>query len=175
MNLFIMLLQILLIGDSLSLYPGGYQSRIKEEVLNLSKVGAPTGYMLNKINQNKSIIKNYKHVIFYGGVNDVYGGVNQRVTLSNIQKSIDTINKYGGHAVIILGYNPLIQPNKTKANEWRDLQQKISTQIKGAKIIPICPFLLPKHLSDHVHLNSEGNKIFGDWIKSQLKNKLLTN
>ncbi len=170
-----MLLQILLIGDSLSLYPGGYQSRIKEEVLNLSKVGAPTGYMLNKINQNKSIIKNYKHVIFYGGVNDVYGGVNQRVTLSNIQKSIDTINKYGGHAVIILGYNPLIQPNKTKANEWRDLQQKISTQIKGAKIIPICPFLLPKHLSDHVHLNSEGNKIFGDWIKSQLKNKLLTN
>ena len=168
MSLFIMLLHILLVGDSLSLYPGGYQSHIKGEVLNLSKVGAPTSYMLNKINHNKSIIKNYKQVIFYGGVNDVYGGVSQKVTLSNIQKSVDTINKYGGKAVIILGYNPLIQPNKTKANEWRDLQQKIATQIKGAKIIPVCPFLLPKHLSDHVHLNSEGNKIFGDWIKKNL-------
>lgn len=168
MNLFITLLHILIIGDSLSLYPGGYQSHIKGDVLNLSKVGAPTSYMLNKINQNKSILKNYKHVIFYGGVNDVYGGVSQKITLSNIQQSVDTVNKYGGHITIILGYNPLIQPNKQKANEWRDLQQKITTQIKGAKIIPICPFLLPKHLSDNVHLNSEGNKIFGDWIKKNL-------
>jgi lysophospholipase L1-like esterase len=170
-----MLIKILLVGDSLSLYPGGYQTHINSNVTNLSKVGKSTSYMLNVINEHKKEIKGYKHVIFYGGVNDVYGGVNQRVTLNNIQRAVDTVRKYGGNMIVIIGYNPLIQPNKAKANEWRDLQTKIATEIKGARIVPMCPYLLPKHLSDNVHLNTEGNKIFGDWIKSQLKNRLLTN
>ena len=77
MNLLLVLLislKILIIGDSLSLYPGGYQTKISDNVTNISKVGRSTSVMLKTLIANKTQIHKHKHVIIYGGINDIYGG-----------------------------------------------------------------------------------------------------
>ena len=169
---FLLSLKILIIGDSLSLYPGGYQTKISNNVTNISKVGRSTSAMLKTLIANKTQIHKYKHVIIYGGINDIYGGVSEGVVVKNIQKMVDIVNKEKSTAVVVLGYDPLkYQPNKSKALKYSHLQNTLLNNINGAIIvIPTFYGIKNNHMSkDGIHLNTEGNKAFTKHILDHLK------
>lgn len=159
--------KIMVIGDSLSLFPGGYQTQLSNNITNLSKVGRPTSKMLNILDKNKSKIRKTDLVIIYGGINDIYGGVNESVVVSNIQKMVNIVNENGGHPVLILGYNPLkVQHNKNKAMKYHKFQNLLKTKIYGVRrIVPIFEDINNSHMSkDGIHLNVKGNRAFTEHI-----------
>jgi lysophospholipase L1-like esterase len=169
---FLISLKILIIGDSLSLYPGGYQTKVSDNVINISKVGRPTLVMLKVLTANKTQIHNHKHVIIYGGINDIYGGVSEDVVVKNIQKMVNIVNKEKGTAVVVLGYNSLkVHHNRIKASKYYNLQNLLKNKITGARyIIPVFDGIDKSCISkDGIHLNAKGNKAFSKHILNHLK------
>jgi lysophospholipase L1-like esterase len=169
---FLISLKILIIGDSLSLYSGGYQTKVSDNVTNISKVGRSTSAMLKTLIANKTQIHKHKHVIIYGGINDIYGGVDEKIIVKNIQKMVNIINAEKSHAVVVLGYDPLtVQHNKSKALKYSQLQWSLLNNINGDVIvIPVFYGIKPQHMSkDGIHLNAEGNKAFTKHILNHLK------
>ena len=162
--IFILLIKFIILGDSLSCNPIGWQSSLKNTI-NLSSVGKSTSYMLRMLKTKENTIDSETKVIIFGGVNDVYGGVPQKKTLTNIQEMVDITKKHGGSPIIILGYTPT--KNKIKVNQYLKLQKDINNTIKNAHIIPTCSDIKPEHLADGIHLNSKGNKIFKEYIKNK--------
>ena len=169
---FLIPLKILIIGDSLSLYPGGYQTKVSDNVTNISKVGRSTSVMLNTLIANKTQIHKHKHVIIYGGINDIYGGVSEDVIVKNIQKMVDIVNEEKSIAIVVLGYDPLkVQHNKSKALKYSHLQNTLLNKINGSIIIvPVFYDIKSEHMSkDGIHLNTEGNRVFAKHILDYLK------
>jgi lysophospholipase L1-like esterase len=169
---FLISLKILIIGDSLSLYPGGYQTKVSDNVTNISKVGRSTSVMLKVLTANKTQIHKHKHVIIYGGINDIYGGANEDAVVKNIQKMVDIVNEEKSTAIVVLGYDPLkVQHNKSKALKYSHLQTSILNKIKGATIIvPVFYGIKSQHMSkDGIHLNAEGNRAFTKHVLDHLK------
>jgi lysophospholipase L1-like esterase len=169
---FLISLKVLIIGDSLSLYPGGYQTKISDNVTNISKVGRSTSVMLKTLIANKTQIHKYKHVIIYGGINDIYGGANEDAVVRNIQKMVDIVNEEKGTAIVVLGYNPLkVHHNRIKASKYYNLQNLLKNKITGARyIIPVFDEIDKSCISkDGIHLNAKGNKAFSKHILYNLK------
>lgn len=175
MNLLLVLLislKILIIGDSLSLYPGGYQTKISDNVTNISKVGRPTSVMLKTLTANKTQIHKHKHVIIYGGINDIYGGASEDAVVKNIQKMVNIVNEEKSTAIVVLGYNPLkVHHNKSKALKYHNLQNLLKNKITSAGyIIPVFDGIDKSCISkDGIHLNAKGNKAFTKHILDHLK------
>ena len=174
MNLLFVILwswKIMIIGDSLSLFPGGYQTQLSNNITNLSKVGYPTSKMLKILDKNKSKIRKHDLVIIYGGINDIYGGVNESVVVGNIQKMVNIVNENGGHPVLILGYNPLkVHRNKNKSIKYYNLQTSLKTKIHGVRrIVPIFDDINNSHMSkDGIHLNVKGNRAFTEHVLNHI-------
>lgn len=153
----------MVIGDSLSLFPGGYQTQLSGHVTNISKVGRSTYGMVQVLNENKGKIRNQDIVVIYGGINDIYGGTNEYNVINNIQKMVNIVNENEGHPVLILGYNPLnVHHNKTKALKYHNLQNLLKYKITGVKcIVPVFDGIDKSCVSgDGIHLNSKGNILF---------------
>lgn len=174
MNLLFVILwswKIMIIGDSLSLFPGGYQTQLSNNITNLSKVGYPTSKMLKILDKNKSKIRKHDLVIIYGGINDIYGGVNESVVVGNIQKMVNIVNENGGHPVLILGYNSLkVHRNKNKSIKYYKLQTSLKTKIHGVRrIVPIFDDINNSHMSkDGIHLNVKGNRAFTEHLLNHI-------
>ena len=170
MNILFLILwswKILVIGDSLSLFPGGYQTQLSNHVTNISKVGRSTSEMVRVLNQNKSKIRSQDIVVIYGGINDIYGGVREDKIVSNIQKMVDIVNENGGHPVLVLGYNPLkVHHNKIKASKYYNLQNLLKSKITGATcIVPVFGGIDKSCVSkDGIHLNVKGNRAFTEHL-----------
>jgi lysophospholipase L1-like esterase len=161
----------MIIGDSLSLFPGGYQTQLSNNITNLSKVGYPTSKMLKILDKNKSKIRKHDLVIIYGGINDIYGGVNESVVVGNIQKMVNIVNENGGYPVLILGYNPLkVHRNKNKSIKYYKLQTSLKTKIHGVRrIVPIFDDINNSHMSkDGIHLNVKGNRAFTEHLLNHI-------
>ena len=75
--IFILLIKFIILGDSLSCNPIGWQSSLKNTI-NLSSVGNSTSYMLRMLKTKENTIDSGIKVIIFGGINDVYGGVSPK-------------------------------------------------------------------------------------------------
>lgn len=170
--------KVLLIGDSLTANPAGWQSQLCEskdwDCTNLSVKGSKTKGMLQSLKDQLAKDRSFKQVIIYGGINDIFSHVKVDTAISNVQKMINVCQLYKIKPIIIIGYDP----NDINHNTWlknkieeaviRDryieYQYKLS-QLKGVKIVPVAS-LKKSDSNDGVHLTTDGQTRFYNQIKA---------
>ena len=176
---------VLVIGDSLSSYTGGWQDIISKKLnynlTNVSKSGAKTDWMLSKL---KSQLRyqlrcgsKYDIVYIYGGINDVFSNIEQNTTISNICEMIELCNGYDVKPYIIIGYNPHTVMESALPTEiisyrkigYFKLQQRIQSEIKQEYIIRMNRSISKTDVSDGIHLNPSGHYKLANWILTHIK------
>lgn len=176
---------VLVIGDSLSSYTGGWQDIISKKLnynlTNISKSGAKTDWMLNtlkyQLKYQLGCGSKYDIVYIYCGINDVFSNIQQNKTISNICEMIELCNGYGATPHIIIGYNPHMVMGVSLPSEiisyrklrYFKLQQKIQSEIKKEYIIPMNQSISKTDVSDGIHLNPSGHYKLANWILSHIK------
>lgn len=96
---------VAIVGDSLSLYPGGWQDILRYRynwlTYNLSKVGQVTATMVEKyqkFNQPHDI------VLIYAGANDIGAGIDKKFVYDNIRTLVKLAKEKRATPIIITGY-----------------------------------------------------------------------
>jgi lysophospholipase L1-like esterase len=186
---------ILFIGDSITDIDdakgrptGTYPLLLRKDKPNLSidvnaLGGKTTSWMLLNLPpylRNKK----YSKVFVYGGVNDSFStSIRPETTITNIQKMVDLAIQNGAKPYVVLGYEPVGFMDYRKMpttryvtkkeayipliERYRNLQQLMSTQIKGATIIPKIT-LGSAYTTDGTHPTGKGQRIIADTIKGYL-------
>jgi lysophospholipase L1-like esterase len=172
---------VLVIGDSLSSYTGGWQDIISKKLnynlTNVSKSGAKTDWMLGKLKYQLRCGSKYDIVYIYGGINDIFSNIEQNTTISNICEMIELCNRYDVKPYIIIGYNPYTVMESALPTEiisyrkigYFKLQQRIKSEIKQEYIIPMNRNISKTDVSDGIHLNLGGHYKLANWILNHIK------
>lgn len=144
--------KVTVIGDSLSLLPGGYQDILAKKydlvVSNLSKVGQTSAAALAryKLATDKPGI-----VFIFLGANDSYSGTNKRFTLDNIKQIQKLASGRGARTIIIPGY--LGKSSSDQAKAYNDLKNDMSS-LPGI-VVPLLR-IDSQDLADNIHLTKSG-------------------
>jgi lysophospholipase L1-like esterase len=174
-------LNVLVIGDSLSSYTGGWQDIISKKLnynlTNVSKSGAKTDWMLSKLKYQLKYNSKYNIVYIYGGINDVFSNIDQAKTISNICEMVELCTRYDIKPYIIIGYNPhtvMESALHTEISNYRKisyskLQHRIQSEIKREYIIRMDKHILRTDVSDGIHLNLGGHYKLANWILNHIK------
>jgi lysophospholipase L1-like esterase len=162
--------RILIIGDSISAYSHGWQNGLCKakglQYVNIAKGGMKTDWMLGTLKTELKKDHNYKKVLIYGGINDVYSNVNIDSIVRHVQQMVDISNDYGIMPIVIVGYDGRIANKNTWIKDkvlekkihdnYIIYQEKLIKEIKNATIVPIIP-ITEKDLADGIHLSAQGH------------------
>jgi lysophospholipase L1-like esterase len=174
-------LNVLVIGDSLSSYTGGWQDIISKKLnynlTNVSKSGAKTDWMLSKLKYQLKYNSKYNIVYIYGGINDVFSNIDQAKTIGNICEMVELCTRYDIKPYIIIGYNPHTVMESALHTEisnhrkisYSKLQHRIQSEIKREYIIRMDKHILRTDVSDGIHLNIKGHYKLANWILNHIK------
>ncbi len=93
---------VAIVGDSLSLYPGGWQDILRYRynwlTYNLSKVGQVSATMVEKYQNFK---QPHDIVLIYAGANDIAAQVDKKFVYDNIRTLIKLAKEKGATPIII--------------------------------------------------------------------------
>lgn len=193
--------KILFVGDSVtaildkngraitSTYPNyvikGLQGKnISVDVV--AKGGEATSWMKKEL-EKKLAQQKYDRVYVYGGINDAWNNsIKPETTLKNIEDMIDIINKNGGDAFIIQGYNPVgfMDYNKMPITRYQTsksdniplIKEYQQYQIDLGKLnksrndfVLLDKFELGQRTGDGIHPTTEGQKMIADFILKTIR------
>ena len=101
---------ILFVGDSITAgvnFSYSYLIQKKLSDINVDVLalgGMQTSWMLQNLPAQLAK-KKYDRVYIWGGVNDAFSGVTAEKAVANVQAMVDLVNKQGGQAYVIVGYD----------------------------------------------------------------------
>lgn len=140
---------VVIVGDSLSLYPGGWQSildgKYNWNVINLARVGNVTA---NMVGDYSNFTGNHDFVIVYGGANDIGAGLNYKFPLENINTIIELAKKRGKRVIVVTGYRPV---NDTVFQKKYGYFKNRLSSLPGI----VVPAITATSVKDNVHMTSE--------------------
>ena len=177
---------ILIVGDSHTVDVGWtWSSLLKKNYENVTIKaigGKRTSWMKEQLIDALSK-KHYDIVIIWGGNNDIFSLVSNNQVIKNIQDMVDMVNKQGGKAYVIQGYDYEVfaDPDKYKPTKYADkedmkkyrlkymdFQNSLADLIDGAVIIP--KFNLDNsYTKDNAHGNQAAHKYVYDKVVSYLE------
>jgi len=144
---------------------------------NLAQVGKTTTWMKNILSKFYSTWLFRPDILFiYGGGNDISNGISPESVVKNTQDMVDLARKYGTkHIYVIPGYRSSKVSLKAKAISESDAQlrdsykQMLTTQIKGATVLPIWEQADSTYSSDGLHISDQAKlKQFSDFISKAI-------
>jgi len=158
--------KVTIVGDSLSLLPGGWQDILAKKygwmVNNISKVGQTSAAGLSRF---KLVTDPGDIVFIFLGANDSYGGVNKSFTLDNIRQIQKLAKDKGARTVIIPGYLSNKVTNATAGKRYDDLKE--SMYLLPGIVVPILRSIDVADAPDGVHLTQSGQaqlaKLIDSW------------
>lgn len=169
--------RVLFVGDSLTSYSNGWQDVVGRTLgLDydvLARGGKRTSWMLKALEEQLAEDSEYDEVIIYGGINDSFSYVSSTSTIANIQSMVDLCNRLRIKPIVIVGYNPerVVQRTmyggavtKVCRDRYIVLQNKMKTNLRGCKIIPIEDSISRSDSDDGIHLRASGHRKFAKWI-----------
>ena len=147
--------RVTIVGDSLSLLPGGWQDILAKkygwQVNNISKVGQTSAGALSRF---KLIADPGDIVFIFLGANDSYGGINKAFTLDNIRTIQSLAKDRGARTVIIPGYLSSKVTNSVNGKRYDELKESMFW-LPGI-VVPIIRSVDPSDVPDGVHLSAKG-------------------
>jgi lysophospholipase L1-like esterase len=147
--------RVTIVGDSLSLLPGGWQDILAKkygwQVNNISKVGQTTANALSRF----KLVDDPGDIVFiFLGANDSYGGVNKAFTLDNI-KAIQSLAKAkGARTIIIPGYLSSKVTSSLQGKRYDELKESMFW-LPGI-VVPILRSISRNEAPDGIHLTLRG-------------------
>jgi lysophospholipase L1-like esterase len=147
--------RVTIVGDSLSLLPGGWQDILAKKygwtVNNISKVGQTSAAALSRFR----LVADPGDIVFiFLGANDSYGGVNKAFTLDNIRTIQQLAKDRGARTVIIPGYLSSRVTNSTNGKRYDDLKESMYW-LPGI-VVPLLRSIDVADVPDGVHLTAKG-------------------
>ena len=155
---------VTIVGDSLSLLPGGWQDILSKQygwsVNNLSRVGqtSAAAYSRYSLSTGSSDI-----VFIFLGANDSYSGIAKAFTLDNIRKIQQIAKDRGARTVIIPGYLSSKITNSEAGKRYDDLKESMYT-LPGI-VVPLLRSIDVADSRDGAHLNTTGQAKLAELIK----------
>jgi lysophospholipase L1-like esterase len=147
--------KVTIVGDSLSLLPGGWQDILAKkygwQVNNISKVGQTSAAGLSRF---KLVADPGDIVFIFLGANDSYGGVNKAFTLDNIRSIQSLAKSKGARTVIIPGYLSSKVVNSNQGRRYDELKESMFW-LPGI-VVPLLRSIDPSDAPDGVHLTAKG-------------------
>lgn len=147
--------RVTIVGDSLSLLPGGWQDILAKkygwQVNNISKVGQTSASALSRF---KLIADPGDIVFIFLGANDSYGGVNKAFTLDNIHSIQSLAKAKGARTVIIPGYLSSKVTNSVSGKRYDDLKESMFW-LPGI-VVPLLRSIDVADVPDGIHLTAKG-------------------
>ena len=147
--------KVTIVGDSLSLLPGGWQDILAKkygwQVNNISKVGQTSAAGLSRF---KLVADPGDIVFIFLGANDSYGGVNKAFTLDNIRSIQSLAKSKGARTVIIPGYLSSRVTNSEQGRRYDDLKESMYW-LPGI-VVPLLRSIDSSDAPDGVHLSAKG-------------------
>ena len=180
---------VMFVGDSHSAVNGWTWNYLLEKshpnwnVTHVVEGGKRTDWMLNNM-LPKLEQKKYDKVFIYGGTNDVMSPIKNEVPISNIQRMVDEVNKQGGQAYVVLGFDQegIFDPTKVTPTKYCDkkcfadykpkrvdYQKRLAESIKNAIIIPKLD-ADTSWTKDGIHAMASKHKILKDHVENYIKN-----
>jgi lysophospholipase L1-like esterase len=135
----------LFIGDSHSVYDGGWQhqlcSKTRMQYKNTAIGGKRTDWMLQQLLKN--VDTSYDYCFIWGGANDAASYYPIDSTISNIQKMVNICNNFNIKPIVLTGFDPQscidVSAHNNNwdfyVNKYIILQQQIQTQVKYSTIV----------------------------------------
>lgn len=147
--------RVTIVGDSLSLLPGGWQDILAKKygwtVNNISKVGQTSAAGLSRFR----LVADPGDIVFiFLGANDSYSGVNKAFTLDNIRSIQSLAKSKGARTVIVPGYLSSKVTNSDKGKRYDELKESMYW-LPGI-VVPILRSVDPSDVPDGVHLSAKG-------------------
>ena len=147
--------RVTIVGDSLSLLPGGWQDILAKkygwQVNNISKVGQTSALGLSRF---KLVADPGDIVFIFLGANDSYGGVNKAFTLDNIRSIQALAKSKGARTVIVPGYLSSRVTNSEQGRRYDDLKESMYW-LPGI-VVPLLRSVDIADVPDGVHLTKSG-------------------
>ena len=147
--------RVTIVGDSLSLLPGGWQDILAKKygwtVNNISKVGQTSAAGLSRF---KLVADPGDIVFIFLGANDSYGGVNKAFTLDNIRAIQSLAKSKGARTVIIPGYLSSKVVNSAQGRRYDELKESMFW-LPGI-VVPLLRSIDSSDAPDGVHLTAKG-------------------
>ena len=147
--------RVTIVGDSLSLLPGGWQDILAKKygwtVNNISKIGqtSAAGFSRFKLVADPGDI-----VFIFLGANDSYSGVNKAFTLDNIRSIQSLAKSKGARTVIVPGYLSNKVTNSDKGKRYDELKESMYW-LPGI-VVPLLRSIDVADVPDGVHLSAKG-------------------
>ena len=147
--------RVTIVGDSLSLLPGGWQDILAKKygwtVNNVSKIGQTSAAGLGRF---KLVADPGDIVFIFLGANDSYGGVNKAFTLDNIRSIQSLAKSKGARTVIVPGYLSSKVTNSTNGKRYDELKESMYW-LPGI-VVPLLRSIDVADVPDGVHLSAKG-------------------
>jgi lysophospholipase L1-like esterase len=157
--------RVTIVGDSLSLLPGGWQDILAKKygwtVNNISKVGQTSAAGLSRF---KLVADPGDIVFIFLGANDSYGGVNKAFTLDNIRAIQSLAKSKGARTVIIPGYLSGKVTSSVQGRRYDELKE--SMYLLPGIVVPILRAIDPSEVPDGVHLSAKGQAKLANLIQA---------
>jgi len=146
--------KVTIVGDSLSLLPGGWQDILAKkygwQVNNISKVGQTSASALSRF----KLVSDLGDIVFiFLGANDSYSGVNKAFTLDNIRTIQSLAKSKGARTVIIPGYLSSKITNSANGKKYDELKESMYW-LPGI-VIPILRSIDVSDAPDGIHLTQK--------------------
>jgi lysophospholipase L1-like esterase len=147
--------KVTIVGDSLSLLPGGWQDILAKkygwQVNNISKVGQTSAAGLSRFR----LVADPGDIVFiFLGANDSYGGVNKAFTLDNLRSIQSLAKSKGARTVIIPGYLSSKVVNSAQGRRYDELKESMFW-LPGI-VVPLLRSIDSSDAPDGVHLSAKG-------------------
>ena len=147
--------KVTIVGDSLSLLPGGWQDILAKkygwQVNNISKVGQTSASALSRF----KLISDPGDIVFiFLGANDSYSGVNKAFTMDNIRTIQSIAKSKGARTVIIPGYLSSKITNSANGKKYDELKESMYW-LPGI-VVPILRSIDVSDAPDGIHLTQKG-------------------
>ena len=147
--------KVTIVGDSLSLLPGGWQDILAKkygwQVNNISKVGQTSAAGLSRF----KLISDPGDIVFiFLGANDSYGGVNKAFTLDNLRSIQSLAKSKGARTVIVPGYLSSKVVNSAQGRRYDELKESMFW-LPGI-VVPLLRSIDSSDAPDGVHLSAKG-------------------
>lgn len=147
--------RVTIVGDSLSLLPGGWQDILAKKygwtVNNVSKIGQTSAAALSRF----KLISDPGDIVFiFLGANDSYSGVNKAFTLDNIRSIQSLAKSKGARTVIVPGYLSSKVTNSTNGKRYDELKESMYW-LPGI-VVPLLRSIDVADVPDGVHLSAKG-------------------
>lgn len=147
--------RVTIVGDSLSLLPGGWQDILAKKygwtVNNVSKIGQTSAAALSRF----KLVSDPGDIVFiFLGANDSYSGVNKAFTLDNIRSIQSLAKSKGARTVIVPGYLSSKVTNSDKGKRYDELKESMYW-LPGI-VVPLLRSIDVAYVPDGVHLSAKG-------------------